>query len=482
MAIATYDQEYLQKVILGREKTGFAFDSKPLPSIPPFYIKLSNTTAGKQLQADGVKIDLPKTIGKGYATWWNFKGRYRATKGGRGSKKSTTASFWFPYMMMKYWKEYGLKPCVLVVRRYFNTHRDSTFAQLQWAINRLGVRDLWKATKSPLELTYTPSGQKIIFRGLDDPQSITSITVEDGHLCWVWWEEAFQITNEDDFNKVDMSIRGELPAPLFKQHTLTFNPWSEKIWLKKRFFDVVDEHTGLSEDGNILAVTKNFDCNEFLGDDDRYIFEQMRINNPRRYRIEGLGDWGIAEGLVYENWIEQEFDWEAIKNKKDRYGNPIIRQMNGLDFGYSNDPTAFIATLADEKNKILYIYDEVYKTHLTNQNIFDTLKYKGFAKAKITADSEDPRTINELRLLGLNGIKGAKKGKGSIQAGIQKLQDYKMIVHPRCVNTIVELSNYIWDTDKETGKATTDPIDEYNHLMDALRYATEDLNTTTFSW
>lgn len=425
--------------------------------------------------------NLPKLIGKGYKTFWEFKGRYRAVKGGRGSKKSTTASFWFPYMMMKYWEMYQLKPCVLVVRRYYNTHRDSTFAQLKWAINRLGVGHKWKATKSPLELTYIPSGQKIIFRGLDDPQSITSITVEDGYLCWVWWEEAFQVTNEDDFNKVDMSIRGEIPAPLFKQHTLTFNPWSEKIWLKKTFFDKVNS-SGISEDGDILAVTKNYGLNEFLGDDDRRIFEKMKKDNPRRYSIEGEGDWGIAEGLVYENWVEQEFDYDAMKYKVDKYGNAIYRELHGLDFGYTNDPTAFIAMLADEKAKELYIYDEVYQKRLKNKAIVQTLEYKGFKKARICADSEDPRTIDELKDMGLGRIYGAKKGKGSIEAGIQKLQDYKIIVHPRCPNVIVELSNYVWDTDKETNLPLTKPIDDYNHLMDAMRYGTEELNKSTFSW
>lgn len=424
---------------------------------------------------------LPELIGKGYKQFWNFKGRYRCLKGGRGSKKSTTASFWFPYNMMKYYHKYGLKPNTLVVRRYYNTHRDSTFAQLKWSINRLGVSHLWKATKSPLELTYIPSGQRIMFRGLDDPQSITSITVEDGYLCWVWWEEAFQCTNEDDFDKVDMSIRGEVPEPLFKQHTLTFNPWSDKIWIKRRFFDKVNG-SGLSKEGDILAITKNYDCNEFLGDDDRHIFERMKEENPRRYSIEGMGEWGIAEGLVYENWQELDFDADKLKSAKDAYGNIIYRQLHGLDFGYTNDPTAFIALLADEKERKIFIYDEVYKTHMKNKDIYDTLKYKGFERARICGDSEDPKTIAELKDLGLSRIFGAKKGKGSVKAGIQKLQDYKIYVHPRCVNAIVELSNYVWDTDKDTGKPTTDPIDEYNHLMDALRYATEELNTTNFSW
>ena len=427
------------------------------------------------------KKSLPKLIGKGYKKFWNFKGRYRVIKGGRGSKKSTTASFWFPYNMMKYWHTYGLKPCTLVIRRYYNTHRDSTFAQLKWAINRMGVSHLWKATKSPLELTYIPSGQKIMFRGLDDPQSITSITVADGHLCWVWWEEAFQITNEDDFNKVDMSIRGEMPEPLFKQHTLTFNPWSEKIWLKARFFDKVGGD-GISKDGDILAQTKTYDCNEFLGEDDIQIFEKMKEENPRRYSIEGLGEWGIAEGLVFENWQELDFDAEYMKRQLDRDDSPKYRQLHGIDFGYTNDPTAFIALLADEKEKKIFIYDEVYKTHMKNKDIYTTLKYKGFEKARICADSADPKTIDELKDLGLYRMFGAKKVKGSVKAGIQKLQDYKIYVHPSCVNTIVELSNYVWDTDKDTGKPSTDPIDEYNHLMDALRYATEELNSTNFSW
>ena len=178
------------------------------------------------LKNRAVKINIAKLVGKGYKKFWNYKGRYRVTKGGRASKKSTTNALWIPYMMMKY-------PLAntLVVRRVFNTHKDSTYTQLKWAINKLGVSHLWKFSKSPLEIVYIPTGQKILFRGLDDPMSITSITVEHGHLCWCWFEEAFQVMNEDDFNKVDMSIRGELPEGYFKQITLTFNPWSDKHWL-----------------------------------------------------------------------------------------------------------------------------------------------------------------------------------------------------------------------------------------------------------
>ena len=401
-----------------------------------------------------MKINLPDIVGKGYATYWNYKGRYRVVKGGRGSKKSTTTALWIIYNMMKY-------PLAntLVIRRVFNTHKDSTYTQLKWASNVLKVSHLWKFSKSPLEATYIPTGQKILFRGLDDPMSITSITVEHGHLCWCWFEEAFQVMNEDDFNKVDMSIRGELPKGYFKQITLSFNPWSEKHWLKKRFFDVKDE--------DVLAITTNYACNEFLGEDDKKLFEKMKINNPRRYNIEGLGNWGIAEGLVYSNFEELDFDIEEIKKRKN------IKSAFGLDFGYTNDPTAFICLLVDLDNMEIFIFDEHYQKAMSNKMIVDMIKYKGYAKERIIGDSSEPKSIDDIKKQGIYRIKGARKGKDSILNGIQYIQDFKIYVHPKCENTLIELSNYVWDT--KDGNAINKPIDDYNHLMDALRYSLEDI-------
>ena len=401
-----------------------------------------------------MKINLPDIVGKGYATYWNYKGRYRVVKGGRGSKKSTTTALWIIYNMMKY-------PLAntLVIRRVFNTHKDSTYTQLKWASNILKVSHLWKFSKSPLEATYIPTGQKILFRGLDDPMSITSITVEHGHLCWCWFEEAFQVMNEDDFNKVDMSIRGELPKGYFKQITLSFNPWSEKHWLKKRFFDAEDE--------DVLAITTNYACNEFLGEDDKKLFEKMKINNPRRYNIEGLGNWGIAEGLIYNNFEELDFDIEEIKKRKN------IKSAFGLDFGYTNDPTAFICLLVDLDNMEIFIFDEHYQKAMSNKMIVDMIKYKGYAKERIIGDSSEPKSIDDIKKQGIYRIKGARKGKDSILNGIQYIQDFKIYVHPKCENTLIELSNYVWDT--KDGNAINKPIDDYNHLMDALRYSLEDI-------
>ena len=417
-----------------------------------------------------MSVSIKKLIGHGYNRFWHFKGRYRVCKGSRGSKKSATTSLWYIENIMKYYHKYGLKPHVLVIRRFYNTHKNSTRAQLVWAINKLGVRHLWKIPKGDNTLTYLPSGQQILFRGLDDPQSITSITVEDGYLCWVWFEEAFQINTEDDFNKIDLSIRGAIPSPLFKQMTLTFNPWSERSWLKKRFFDNPDENT--------LALTTNYMMNEFLGEDDLLIYEKMKVQNPRRYEIEGLGNWGIAEGLIYTNWKQEDFDIEKIlqehSKEKTKGGLPNFVSCNGMDFGY-NDPTAFIGAYADRNRYKIYIYYEFCEVEMHNRKIANTIITAGFGNARIKADSEDPRTINELKLMGLTGISGAKKGAGSVVGGIQKLQDYEIVVHSKCIKTIESLSNYAWKKDKMTDKIMNEPDHEFSHIPDALRYGCEEL-------
>ena len=415
------------------------------------------------------QIYLPKVIGSGYRDFWNFTGRYLVVKGGRGSKKSTTAALKIIYTLMKH-EEMN----ALVIRKFDVTHKDSTFAQLKWAIRRLGVEHLWSASLSPLGITYKPTGQKILFRGLDDPMSITSITVDRGFITLVWIEEAFQITKEEDFDKIDLSIRGELPPGLWKQFIITFNPWNDKSWLKKRFFDETDE--------DVLALTTTYECNEFLGEDDRALFAKMKDKHPRRYKVEGEGHWGVAEGLIYENWTVKDFDYRAMLFETDTNGWDVYKQRYGMDFGFTVDPTAFIAMLVDEKKKELYIWDEMYNTGMTNQMIYDTLRERQLHKALIKADSAEPRTINELQLLGLNRLRGAKKGPDSIRAGIQRLQDYHLYVHPTCTNAINELSNYYWALDK-AGKPLPKPADDgFDHLMDAMRYGTEDLLTENFGF
>ena len=400
------------------------------------------------------KINLPDVVGKGYGTFWRWKGRYRVCKGSRASKKSKTTALNLITRMMKY-----PDANLLVVRKVFRTLKDSCFTELKWAINRLGVAEFWEIKESPLEMTYLPTGQKIYFRGLDDPLKVTSITVEHGYLCWMWIEEAYEIGNEDDFNMLDESIRGAIPAEtgLFKQITLTFNPWNEHHWIKARFFDNPDDET--------LAMTTNYMCNEWLDEADKKVFETMKQQNPRRYRVAGLGDWGIVEGLIYENWEEKAFDIEEIRKLK------TVQSAFGLDFGYTNDPSAFFCSLIDETNKTLWVFDEIYQKGMSNERIAEEVTKAGYCKEKIRADSAEPKSIDRLYDLGLSHIHRARKGKDSINNGIDYIQDFHIIVHPKCVNFITEISNYTWDVDSKTGKKLNKPIDDFNHLMDAMRNA-----------
>lgn len=393
---------------------------------------------------------LPELVGKGYGTFWRFQGRYRVVKGSRRSKKSKTMALWTIYNIMKY-----PESNMLVVRKTFRTLKDSCFTELKWAIKRLGVESWWDVKESPLEMTYKPTGQKIYFRGLDDPLKITSIAVEIGVLSWMWIEEAYEITKEEDFDTLTESMLGDCPEGLFKQITLTFNPWNEKTWIKKRFFDNPDEDT--------LALTTNYKCNEWLSKADIKVFDEMKRRNPRRYEVAGLGNWGIVDGLVYENWKEQEFKLDNIRNCKSAVG---------LDFGYTNDPSAFFVGFLDLSDKKLYVWDEFYEKAMSNKNIYDRIVEMGYAKERITADSAEPKSIDELKGYGLR-VKGAKKGKDSINNGIQWIQDLQIIIHPRCVNFLTEISNYIWEEDK-FGNKQNKPVDDFNHLMDAMRYALED--------
>ena len=407
------------------------------------------------------KLSLQSIVGKGYAEFWHCKCRYRIVKGSRASKKSKTTALWIISNMMKY-----PEANTLVIRKTYRTLKDSCFKELKWAIHRLQVDDFWIIKESPLEMTYKPTGQKIYFRGLDDPLKVTSIAVDIGVLCWLWIEEAYEIMKESDFDVIDESIRGTVPEGLFKQITLTFNPWNEHHWIKTRFFDVKDE--------DIYAITTNYMCNEWLDEADKKVFERMKKNNPRRYQVAGLGNWGIVDGLVYENWKEEKFDLDRIRNLESAFG---------LDFGYTNDPTAFFCGAIDNKNKKIYVFDEIYEKGLSNQAIFNKINQYGYSKERITADSAEPKSIDELRGLGLSRISSAVKGKDSINNGIQFIQEYEIIIHPRCVNFLTEISNYTWDEDK-FGNKINKPIDDFNHLMDAMRYAVEkyiNKNTIQFS-
>ncbi len=400
-------------------------------------------------------LKISEVVGSGYDEFWNCKKRYRILKGGKASKKSATTALNFILRLMEL-----PDSNLLVVRQIMNTHRDSTFAQLQWAQERLGVSDLWKNTLSPLEMVYKPTGQKIIFRGFDDVLKLASTTVSKGYLNFVWIEEGFEIAREEDFDKLDLSVpRGTVPPHLYKQTTVTFNPWSETHWLKKRFFD--------TKNPDCDTFSTNYLINEFLDETDRNIFARMKKTNLRKYRVAGLGEWGISEGLVFENWQVGKIEIEP----QDEYK---WKNFFGLDYGYTNDPTAFIGFKANPEDLQIYIFCEFYEKRLLNCHIAEKIKALGFSKERIRADCAEPKSNDDLKRLGIGRITPSLKGRDSILNGIAAINEYKITVDPKCVNTIRELSTYVYgDTLNERGQRL--PKDSDNHLCDALRYAFADV-------
>lgn len=389
-------------------------------------------------------VSIKEIVGKGYYNFWNTDKTYVVCKGSRGSKKSKTSALWHIRTLMKY-------PLAnaLVVRKVGNTLRDSCYSDLIWAIERLGVSHKWKCTTSPLEITYIPTGQKILFRGLDSPFKITSVSVPHGVLNLLWIEEAYEILKEDEFDTIDESIRGELPEGYFKRVTITFNPWSELHWLKRRFFDVPKD--------NVLAMTTTYKCNEFLSETDIQMYEDIRRRSPSRARIACDGEWGIAEGLIFDNWRTEDLT-DKIKLFDNKYF--------GLDFGYSADYTALICVNLDRTNKTIYVYDEFYGLKMLTKSLVPIIKEK-IGKNYVMCDSASPERIDELVL---NGVLAAGVKKTEINFGIYWLLGYDIVIHKDCVNFIREISSYRWEEDK-FGNALPKPVGKDDHGIDALRYA-----------
>lgn len=393
------------------------------------------------------------------------KRRYVAIKGSRGSGKSKFVSFKVIFDIMNY-------PYVnwLVVRRYSNTNKDSTYADIMEWTKILGVEHLFHFIGNKPEIIYKPTGQKIMFRGGDDNQnkavSLASISPVPTR---VWIEEASQIENMDTFDIVDESIRGKINYDGgFYQTIITFNPWSKDHWIYNRFFN---KRTRVD---NTISVTTTYKDNPFLDDAFIHKMENMLITNPRRARTAVLGEWGIAEGLVYENVEYRRLSQEDVK------GLPVVA---GLDFGY-NDPTVAVVCYIDKKHDTVYVVNGFYKRNLHNKDIAIELNKIGMRNNIIYADSAEPKSIDTLRTdYGFKNIRPARKGKDSINFGIQLLQSMKIVVDPSRTaydKSMVEKRGKSWMQEEFTnyvygkgidGKPTNKPVDNYNHSMDALRYA-----------
>ncbi|TYC49617.1 PBSX family phage terminase large subunit [Weissella muntiaci] len=400
-----------------------------------------------------INWNLPEMVSGAYAPLFTDKRKYIVYKGSRGSGKSEAVArkVIFDIVTLPYvnW---------LVVRRFANTNRQSTFTLLQKVATKMGVGNLFKFNSSLPEITYKPTGQKILFRGADKPLSITSISVEVGNLSRLWVEEAYQLELEESFQTIDESMRGIIDDPNgFYQIVITFNPWSERHWLKGRFFD--------DPASNTLSLTTTYKDNPFL--DDEYVDSLMEMveRNPRRARVAVFGDWGIAEGLVFDNFVIEDFELDKIL-KEATY---VVR---GLDFGYSHDPTAFSEAAVNMKTKDIYVFTEMYQVGMKTQQIFNWLVEHRYQNSVISAEwaSGGDRLIDELREKGINKIKRARKYE--VLYGISFMQDFKIHIRSNLTHAIDEFNSYAFGKDTN-GDWLPKPIDKDNHFIDSLRYALE---------
>lgn len=382
-----------------------------------------------------------------YPYLWDYSKRYNIYYGGRGSGKTV---FLVSKLLLKGLLE---KRNILLMNKHTNKVVDGVWRELNNAIDQFQLRPYFTFNKTEFRATCNINGTQIRCLGLDDAERIKGYA----DISDVLLDEATNFTVED-FELID----GTLRSPKYEymlQIYLSFNPVSKTNWVYKYFgFD-----TGITPDNTFILKTTYLD-NSFLSHEYHERMEILKKRNYTRWKIEALGDFVSLDRLVYDGyWKCEDFDYTKIK------GELLV----GLDFGFVNDVSALTASILDEENKKLYVFKEWGDTGKTNPELAKIITSLGFAKSTIIADSAEQKSIEELRRLGLQRIKPSVKGPDSIIHGIQKLQQYEMVIHPSCVEVINELENYSWQKDKQTGEYINKPVDSFNHYLDSIRYSTQ---------
>ena len=370
----------------------------------------------------------------------DYSNRYEVYYGGAGSGKSV---FIAQKLLVKACNH---KRKILVIRKYGTTLKDSVFTLIADMLKKWQLFSCCKINLTTYTITL-PNGSVFLFKGMDDSEKIKSIT----DITDIWCEEGTELS-EDEFTQLDLRLRA-LAENL--QLIISFNPISRANWTFKKWFAPDAKY----EDTMILRTT--YKDNRFLPPKYIAALEEKIHSNPTYYRIYALGEFASLDKLVYNNWRAEIFDY------REKIGTLCI----GLDFGFVNDPSALVASVVDVEHKKLYLFKEWGETNKTNDELARIITSLGFSKSHIIADCAEQKSIEELKRAGITRIKACAKGADSIMHGIQKLQQYEIIVHPDCTGVITELENYSWQKDKKTNEYINKPIDSFNHYLDALRYS-----------
>nr|UWD76184.1 MAG: Terminase [Bacteriophage sp.] len=366
--------------------------------------------------------------------------------GGASSGKSHGV---FQKIVIKALKDWKKPRKILVLRKVGATVRDSVFADVQATLSYFGILNMCKVNMSAFRIEL-PNGAEFIFKGMDNPEKIKSIK----GISDVVMEEASEFTL-DDYTQLTLRLRDK--AHKQKQIYLMFNPVSKANWVYNAFF--------VKKPKNTVVYQTTYKDNRFLDAVTRENIEELANRNEAYYKIYALGEFATLDKLVFPKYTK------ALLNKDD------LRQITsyfGLDYGFINDPSAFMHVKIDDDRKRLYVVEEYVKKGLTNDKIAESITALGYAKEPIRADSAEKKSNQELRNLGIGRVIDVKKGAGSVMQGIQYLLQYEWIVDERCVKTIEELENYTWKKDKATNEYINEPVDSYNHCLDAIRYAIQD--------
>ena len=374
----------------------------------------------------------------------DYSQRYNVYYGGRGSGKTI---FVYQKLLLKGLKE---KRTILLMRKTTANCKFSVWKELKEAVDRFQLSKYFTFYESDYSAVCNLNGTVFKCTGLDVAEKIKGFS----EVSDVLLEEATEFT-EEDFELIDGTVRSvkyDLPLQIY----CLFNPVSKANWVYKHFgFD-----TGIVPPDTFILKTTYLD-NPHLSPDYIKRMENMRITNPTRWRIEALGDFVSLDRLVFHNWKSEEFNHAEIK------GDLLV----GMDFGFVNDVSTILASVLDETNKRIYVFKEWGATNKTNDELAKIISSLGFSKSVIVADSAEMKSIEEIKRLGIVRIKPAVKGADSIIHGIQKLQQYEIIIHPSCVELLVEMENYTWVKDRKSGEYINKPIDSFNHYIDALRYS-----------
>lgn len=370
--------------------------------------------------------------------------------GGRGSLKSSTVSVLVPLLLIN-----NPGTHALVLRKVANTIRDSVYAQYIWAIGELGMAAYWEAKVSPMELIYKPTGQKIMFRGADDPMKIKSIKVPFGYIAVTHFEEKDQFAGRAEIRTILQStMRGGSKYWNFESYNppISRDNWANKDSLEERADRLCHKSTYLQAPP------------EWLGEQFLAEAEHLKTTDERAYQHEYLGIPVGTGGNVFDNLELREITDEEMSH--------FDRIYQGVDWGWFPDVFAFIRLHYDRARETIYLMDEIYQNKLTNEASGNIIIQRGYKDAYITCDSAEPKSVADYRAMGLQA-KAAVKGPGSVDYGMKWLQRRKIVIdRKRTPNAYNEFVNYEYDRNKD-GDIISGYPDENNHLIDATRYAVE---------